>query len=432
MRARLVDIMMRLQTFTRVDMRSAVSGGFYLSLIPATSALFGLAITAAFANLVPVDIYGTYKYVLAAYTLLAIAALPGLDTAVLQSVSRGFDTSYLSGMRLKVRWSFLGTAAALIYAAYNYLEGDAALGAIFIIVALALPFMETMGLYTSFLNGKRRYKTWAIVDIVTQALSAVTLVGTMFLTHNPIMLMVAYFFPHIIARAITTIWTMRRVDTQTQGDSGVAPYGRSLTFFQITSRVVASADQIVLYHMLGPAAVAIFSLATAVPMRLQSLFRVSGVLAFPNFANRSGKEITASLPRKMLLFGLIILVACVSYAILAPLLFAYIFPKYMPSLLLSQVVVFYTLSAVSYPVNSYLLSHKKLAANYMLTIGGFFVKMVSLIVFVPLYGVWGAIIGILATGAANIIFALIVIYRERRNPPPENLGNELPSIIGEL
>ena len=398
----------------KTDVRYALRGGFFLTLSQVTSAVAALALTVAFANLLPVETYGTYRYVLAVYGLLAIASMPGVDTAVLQSVSRGYDSALKTGISTKLRWSLIGTLASFVYAAYHYVNGSLVMGHIFIVVGLALPLMESYSLYISFLNAKKLFRTWVGWDIATQAFSVLALIGAMVATKNIVALVVAYFVPYILMRLLATRSVQRRYATEFVGDPGLLQYGRSMTLIQVVTRIMASADQIVLYHVLGPAQVAIYSLAMAVPNRIQSVFRSSGLLAFPKFANRTDAEVAQSLPRKMLLFALGIIIICVLYVLLAPFVFSAIFPKYLPSLVYSQVAVFFTISAMTYPFSSYLLAHKKVKENYWLAITSFITKVACLAILVPLFGIWGAIIGILAAAAVNIVLSLLILLRTPR------------------
>lgn len=404
----------RLENILKIDLRYALTGGVFLTVTQVVSAVGALVLTIAYANLLPVETYGTYRYILAVYALLAIAALPGFDTAVSQSVALGYDSALRTGISAKFRWGLLGALASFVYAGYFYASGSFLMGHIFILIGIVLPIMESFALFTSFLNAKRLFKHSAVIDILTQAVSIASLVTTIFLTKNILILLVAYFAPYAAARILATLYVQRRHVRESSTDPGLFKYARSMTFFQILSRLISSADQIVLFHFLGPAQVAIFSLATAIPNRIQSLFRISGTLAFPKFATRTAKEIASSLPRKMMLFALLILSICLVYIAAAPLLFTHIFPQYLPSLVYSQAVVFYTLSSITYPFGSYLMAHKKVRDTYVMAIAGFVTKILCLVGLVPFFGIWGAVLGLLATSSTNILLTLWFIYRERR------------------
>lgn len=406
-------LLSRFERFLKTDLRYSLTGGFFLTVTQVTSAIVAFLMTIAFANLLPVETYGTYRYVLAVYGLLAIAALPGIDTAVLQSVSKGYDGAFKSGVAAKFRWGILGGLASAAYAGFLYYQGSMIMGHIFMLVAIALPFMESLSLYTGVLNAKKKYATWAVIEVLTQIVSVGSLIVAMVLTKHIIVLMAAYFVPYILCRGAATWYLLWRHVHTGERDDEMLVYGREMTVFQVISRVMASLDQIVLYHFLGPAQVAIFALATAVPNRIQSVFRITGTLAFPKFAERTGAEVALSLPRKMGYFALAILAICIVYILAAPLMFSVLFPKYLPSLAYSQGAVFYTLSAITYPFGSYLLAHKRVKDNYLMAISGFIVKVLCLVGLVPFFGIWGAIVGILATAAATIAICWYLLVRER-------------------
>lgn len=408
-------ILNRSQKTLRTDVRYAVKGGFYLSVAQGTGAITALILTIAFANLLPPEVYGLYRYGIAAFALLSIAALPGIDTALIRAVSAGNETVLLDAVRSKFRWGLLGSAPAIMYAAYAFSTGDSALAYAALVVACAIPFMESLSLGTSFLNGARRFKAWGLIDAGTHVVSAATLVVTLFSTQSAWHLLIAYFLPYILIRAATVLALLRTRPQAIAPDAEMHTYGRTVTSYQVLTRLIASLDQIVLFHLLGPVQVAVFALATAIPNRIQSLLRITGSLAFPRFVKRDSVEIAQTLPRKMLLFGVGVLVVCGVYALLAPTIFALLFPAYGSSVLYSQVAVLYTLSAITYPFGSYLLAHGKMRENYQVALWGFGVKLTSLAVFVPLYGIWGAVIGLLANTVSTLVIAFVTLRKEARS-----------------
>lgn len=415
MRQHINTTLARLQKIARIDMRYLVSGGFFLSLTQVCSAAIGLLMTVAFANFISPEAYGTYKYVLATYTLLAIAALPGVETAVMRSVAQGHERAFITGVLLKMKWSLLAGLASFIYALYNFHTGEETLGTLFVLVAVAIPFMETGSLYPSYFNAKKQYKLWSLLDIGGQVVSAVALFGVLYFSKSLILLTVAYLVPQVLIRVVLTYVVYSRIPKTATDDLGLKTYARSLTVFQILTRLIASIDQIILFHFLGPAAVAVFSIANAIPGRIKGVLKITGTLSFPKVVKRSGAEMFATMPRKMFLFGLVILLVCVVYVLLVPFVFTYVFPKYHDSIIYSQVLVFFTLSCITYPFSSFLFAHKKIQENYIIAVTSFGIKVLSLVIFVPLYGIWGAIIGILTSALTTVIFTFYFLYAGRND-----------------
>lgn len=418
MKYHLNQVLTRLQKFTRMDVRYLFSGGFFLTLTQVSSAIIGLVLTIAFANLISPEMYGTYKYVLATYTLLAIAAFPGIETAMMRAIARGNEKAFKTAVILKMRWSLLAGVASLVYAFYNFSIGEETLGTLFVLVAIALPFMETGSLYPSYFNAKKQYKLWSIIDIIIQIISAICILAVLYFSKNIMFLMIAYLLPPVITRIILTYIVYKQVPDTATDDSDLSHYAQSLTVFQILTRLIASIDQIVLFHFLGPASVAIFSIANSIPGRIKGVLKISGTLAFPKFAKRTGEDMYKTMPRKMALFFVVILIICIGYAMTLPVLFTYLFPKYHASILFSQVLVFFNISCITYPFSSYLFAHKKIRENYILVVISFSAKLLSLVVFVPLYGIWGAVIGTLAAATTTILCTFYFVYAARHETQP--------------
>lgn len=402
------------EKYTKTDMVYLAHGGFWLNLTQVTGAILGLILTITFANLIPVETYGLYRYVLSMYSLIVIASLPGINTALTRSISRHMDGSFINAIKIKIKWGLLGSIFSLVFAVYKYFNEDYTLSIIFILVALFLPIMETLSLYPSFLNGKKLFKIWALVDVSTQIFSVLSLVTVLFITKNIFFIMLGYFIPIILSRVVATIFIKNNYLKNEPSDSELLPYGKSLTFYQIISRMISAIDQIALFHFLGPAQVAIFSLSMAIPNRVQSLFKATGILAFPKFTEHSKKEVVEALPKKMLWLLLVIIVVSFVYIAGAPFIFKYLFPKYLPSLIYSQAIIFFTISAITYPFSSYLLAHKKIRESYVFGIANLTVKAFTLAIFVPLLGIWGAVISVLSASVTTIIVSLILINREKR------------------
>ena len=109
-----------------------------------------------------------------------------------------------------------------------------------------------------------------------------------------------------------------------------------------------------------------------------------------------------------------IIVFCIIYIFLAPYFFKFFFPKYLNAVSYSQLAIFYTLAGITYPFGSYLNAHRKVKESYAIAIINIIVKIITLAIFVPLYGVWGAILSILASSASNILTSFYILYKAER------------------
>lgn len=385
-----------------------------MGLTQISSALSAFFLTIAFANFLPQESYGVYKYVLSVYALFAIIALPGMDTALMETVAKGNHGAFVHGMKTKFKWGFVAGLITIAYAAYNFYTGHTELGTLFIMTGVAIPFMESLSLYTGFLQSTRKFGIWATTEFLNQLVSFCALLGAMYFTHNTIVLIGAYFLSYILVRFCATIYVFKNLIENQNIDVTYLKYGKDMTWFQVLSRGIGTMDQIVLFQLLGPIQLAVFSIANSIPTRVQSVFRIVGSLALPKFAQQKEKDIVKHLPRKMFYFACLILFICIVYVISVPFVFGLLFPKYAESIPYTQVIIFYTLSAIGYPLGAFFAAHRKIKENYGLALLGFLVKAICLVIFVPLYGIWGVVIGILANTAATIIALSFIIHRSKR------------------
>jgi len=399
----------------KTDFHYIAKGGSTLSVMHVVSALVSFGLTIAFANLLPPETYGTYRYILSVYAFLGVLVLPGIDTAVIQAVSRGFDGSLKEAFARKLRWGILGSAASALFAIFNLVRGDVTLAIIFFFIALIIPFMEAASVYTAFMNGKKLYRPWVVMDITTLIVSGAIIASTLLLTKNIFIIILAYFIPLVIMRLIFFYRTRRFAKNQNT-DPGLTAYGKQVTLFQIISRAIASIDQIVLFNLLGPAQVAVFSLAMAIPNRARGLLRISGTLAIPKFSVRESGEVARSLWKKIKFFIIFIIFWSLVYVLIAPWIFKFLFPQYIESINFSRVLIFFTLSSITYPISSLFFAHKKMKENYIISIGSISAKIIALAIFVPLYGIWGGVISVLAASLSTITISLILLRRIARTP----------------
>jgi O-antigen/teichoic acid export membrane protein len=87
------------QKYTKTDMVYLAKGGGWLSIGQVVEKLSALGLAIAFANLIPQETYGTYKYIISLGGIIAIFTLSGLRTAVTQAVARGYEGSLEFGFK---------------------------------------------------------------------------------------------------------------------------------------------------------------------------------------------------------------------------------------------------------------------------------------------------------------------------------------------
>ena len=112
------------EKYTKTDMVYLTKGTFWLTLGQIISSASSFILAIAFANLLPKETYGVYKYILSIVSILNISTLSGINTAITQAVARKYEGSVIPAIKMKIYWGLFGSLASLILAGYYYFQGN--------------------------------------------------------------------------------------------------------------------------------------------------------------------------------------------------------------------------------------------------------------------------------------------------------------------
>ena len=158
MRMKTVAFLRWSEKYFKTDMVYLTSGNFWMLAGRLVGTGSGIILTLAFANLLPKEVFGIYKYVISAAGFLMAFSLPGLGTAIVRAVAQGSTGIIKKTLPAGLRWSLIGSTLALGGAGYYFVMGNIVLGTSFTLIALYLFFSNYGGLAKSFLQGKKDFK----------------------------------------------------------------------------------------------------------------------------------------------------------------------------------------------------------------------------------------------------------------------------------
>lgn len=385
------------EQYTRTDMVYLASGGFWLVLGQAVSALSALILAVAFANLVPQETYGAYKYITSMAAMFAIFSLPGMTVAVTRASARGDEHVIHSATRTRVLFSLMGAAVALLGSGWYWIHDNNQLALALLIIAATLPIFDTTTTYLSYLAGKRRFDLQTKYYAIAQSISVAALLATLFVTDNLLVILLAYFVPLAATRAtlyfLTETSIPRREDASATKET--KEYGFHLTAMSILSTIASQIDKVILWQFLGPAQVAIYTFAIAIPEQIKGPLKGMGDLAFTKFASQSPEEVRRNLPflwRKIGLYAIALFGVSIAYIAAAPFIFALLFPLYTDSVFYSQIFALSLVTGISSIAMATLSAQKKTAVQYVITTVQPLISIGLFLLLIPLYGVMGAIL----------------------------------------
>jgi len=400
-------LLRRSEKYTKTDMVYLAKGGFWLSLGQIISSVSTFLLAIAFANLLPKEVYGTYKYVLSLLGLLAISTLSGMGTAVTRAVAQGNDGSFLPALKLKIRWGLLGGLASLGLAGYYYLQGNIQLTFAFLITAIFIPFMDSFSLYGSLLAGKKRFDVSSKYGIFIKIIASLLIFITLCFTKNLLAILFIYLASYTLLRLIVLKLSLKYIENKKEDPESIS-YGKHLSLMNIISLIANQIDKILIFHFLGAGQLAVYSIAIALPEQIKGVLKNISNLALPKFSEKKSEEIKKTLYQKMRLFYIILLFIVIVYWLLAPTLFKLLFPQYLESVFYSQIFTFALLNIpVVFLCTPFLQSQALKNKLYKIKSIGSIVQISLILILTYFYGLLGLIIARILFRYLLAVFYLI-------------------------
>jgi len=408
LKARLYNILRWSEKYTKTDMVYLAKGGFWLGLgqVVASASTFLLAI--AFANLLPKETYGIYKYLQSTIGLLFIFALSGMSTALIPAVAKGYENTLKFAHKTKFRWALIGSAISLGVALYYLLHNNYTFSLIYGLVSIIFPFWESALIYNSYLVAKTNFRKSTKFFSIQTITTSLLLILASFFWHNFFPLLLIYlasqvFFSNLFYKKISAM-----VPVDAEVDQKVTSYAKHLSVMNILSIIADRIDGIILFQFLGPAQLAIYSFAIAIPEQIKAFIKGVIPLSMPKFSQRPLEEIKKTIWRRMFYLFLGLLFTVIVYIIFAPLIYKLFFPKYLESIKLSQIFSVSLILAFTAPIMSILQAHQKTKELYIINNVGSVILILSILLGAYFYGLIGAIIGWIFY---RFFLALLLIWR---------------------
>lgn len=381
-----------LSSYLSLDLNYFVGGGFWLIVANSLSIVGGIFLSSLFARIWPKETYGQFSFLMSLLGIASILALPGMSQAVTQAASEGKDGVFKKASRAVALWSLVGVVFLTIIAFYFYLNASSALATAILLSALLFPVISGASLYNSFLAGKKLFKKVAILGFVAQVVS---ILATAFaLLYWPDLVVVSFFSTGstAIVNFVLTLLALKEAKNDLL-DENLLKMGIHLSFSQFFTISADYLDKLFIPVFLGFTNNAIYAFAILIPMQIHAFLKIFTTLGQPKVARIDEKQLGRDLTQKSLQLELLILILVAAYILVSPYVFAALYPAYMESALqLSQV---FSLSLLYFPSNLFglgLIKKRDSASIYKLNISYLALTAISLLVLVPAFGLWGAVI----------------------------------------
>ena len=412
-RARTYNLLRWSERYTKTDMIYLTKGGFWLTLNQVMSTLAGFILLVSFANLLPAETYGTYRYVLSILGILVIGTFPGINTVAIKAVAEKDEYSFWKLLYKKSQFSLVGTLFCLLVSIYYFVNSNDILFLSFAIATVGLPLVYSSGMYESLLYGRKDFRRSAQFSILNKILVTLSLSIAVFLTDSILILMLVYFIPETIVQSLLLLYLykQRPKEKRSNSSNNLTKFGVHLSFMEILKTIASQIDKMLVFHYLGAVQLAVYAIASTPPSQIKTLMQNLNIMALPKMSTSNSNDLRETLPKKLLKLEVIIIGLIVVYWIVAPIIFPIFFPKYVEAILISQV---YALSLIFFPrtfLSTAMTAKLKQRELYFIRILAPTVRIVIFLIALPVWGIWGAVIGSIIGNALTAIIYSFFFFK---------------------
>lgn len=406
-KSRLYTLLRWSEKHTKTDMVYMARSGFWLQASSIFISFSSFFLYIVFGHTLSKEIYGTYQYLLSLGAMVAAFTMTGMSTAVTQAVARGFEGTFLTSIRTQLLWSIAPMVGAWGMGAYYLTQGNQTLGIGLLFIGIFVPFNTTFNTFAAYLIAKKDFKRSFYYTLIINIPYYIAVGLVAISLQSAIALLIANGLSQAIGYYIAHRRTLVAYHPNDTVDSEATRYGTHLSIVNAISAVIAQVDNVLVFHLLGAAPLALYSFITAVPDRL-GIFKNIGAIAFPKFAIKSHNEVKTSLGRKVALGILVSAIIASIYIAFAHIFFAAFFPRYIDAVPYSQLYALTIIFAFSPVFTTALTAHGRTKELYALNMIAPIIQLSCITAGILLWGLLGLIVGRVASALTYSLFSVVL------------------------
>ena len=393
------------------DTAYALQGGFYLGLNQTINIIKGIIIVALIARMLTREEYGLYKYALSFFGIAGVFGLTGITTAVSAAVAKSEYGMIAQGIKKAFAWSGVGACVLGIAGLWFWRTEDTVLAYSLFLSAIIFPLSVPSGFYSAIEVGMKRFSRLCAVNGISSVLIIVSVVligkigptipGLVFATLGvPVLVQLA--FTWYVVRTLRFL--KKEKDTQNMR------YGYHQSAIDALGSVASYFDVLAIPNILGPAALAQYSIANTIPGQSKSLGKIAGSLIFPKLSQHDPAFSWHMLKKFLWKFVILGTILGALLALITPFLIGIVFSHAYDDVIpyAQMITVAMGISLPSIFIHNYFQSQLMHRPLYQLNVIYIAVRIISFSILTPLYGVGGAacaeslyrVVGMIASAGA--------------------------------
>lgn len=382
----------------KFDAHYLAKGGFWLGVGQILTTIAGLLTSVAFANMLPQYEYGVYKYILSIAELTAAFSLSGLLPATTKAIAQGSLSALERSVRSHLRWNLLAISIGSALSLYYFIQSDFLIARTLFVASILIPLVATGGLFYAYYEGIKEYRWRTFFLGLHMLLPVGALMAILRYTDDIFLIALMYLGAQVLVTwsilLLTRRWIRAHEKTVPAKDIDPVRFGAHMSIMNSIGTIAGKIENVLVFQMLGPAHLAVYIFAIALPSQLSFFQKGMKTLALPRFSERSFEMVRQSLPKKAALLTLAAAGIVIVYIVLAPFVYRTFFPAYEDAIFISQLFALTYLLIPFSVVGEALTAHGYKKELYVGTVASLVVRLGTLALFIPLWGLYGVIISL--------------------------------------
>lgn len=266
---------------TGLDISYFLSNGVWVALRYGVVAVNGMLVSVLFTRFGSKELLGQYQFVLSVVAMAAFFSLPGINIAILKSMSEGHERSIQKAIRLTFLFGLLAVPLLAGYGLYRlFFLGETTVGTAFILLGCSFPFIYAPRSWYAVYEGKLQFRPVAIrMTVLNIAITGGLLLGLL-VGGDVITLVSLYIASNIILSWLFYWQSLRVVDNSSSNELDIK-YALAVSFQKFVYGLSGNAPSIAIQFFFGFHAVAIFFIANSFLSFVSGFFSAFSGLYIP-------------------------------------------------------------------------------------------------------------------------------------------------------
>lgn len=394
---------------TNIDVVYYVKSGWWINLGTIIISFLSLITYICLSHFLSKEVFGLYQYLISLSVIIGSFTLTGMNSAVARSVANSYNGALVEATRVQLKWSLLPFIISLFISGYYIFNGNTQVAIGSLIIGVLIPILNTFNTYGAFLHGKKDFKNAFLLGMRWNIPYYVSIIIVSIYFQSALFLLLAGLLSQTISLILVYRKTLKIYEPDNKTDPSMVSYSKHLTVMNFFSSLANQIDSILTFHYLGAAQLAIYSFATAIPEKFSTLLKFIPTTLYPKFADRTYKEENNKKVVKKTVYVMILSAICAAiYILIAPHIFNLFFPKYVESILYSQIYSLIIISSFSGIFSTILTAQKQIGKMYIVNIGLPIFSTLIQFIGILFYGLWGLIISKIIVSFISLVTLIIM------------------------